>query len=72
MSTLICAGNCATIYVSSTKGGGFVVYILTALCAWMTHDMKVKDISKKQAVGADDDPGVVQETAVVEMPCMWK
>ena len=27
-----------------------VMIVLTALCAWMTHDMKVKDISKKQAV----------------------
>ena len=27
-----------------------VMIILTALCAWMTHDMKVRDISKKQAV----------------------
>ena len=26
-----------------------VMIILTALCAWMTHDMKVRDISKKQA-----------------------
>ena len=27
-----------------------VMIVLTALCAWMTHDMKVRDISKKQAV----------------------
>ena len=27
-----------------------VMIVLTALCAWMTHDMKIKDISKKQAV----------------------
>ena len=27
-----------------------VMIVLTALCIWMTHDMKVKDISKKQAV----------------------
>ena len=27
-----------------------VMIVLTCLCAWMTHDMKVKDISKKQAV----------------------
>ena len=27
-----------------------VMIVLTALCAWMTHGMKVKDISKKQAV----------------------
>lgn len=27
-----------------------VMIVLTALCAWMTHDMKVKNISKKQAV----------------------
>lgn len=27
-----------------------VMLILTCLCAWMTHDMKVRDISKKQAV----------------------
>ena len=27
-----------------------VMLVLTALCAWMTHDMKIKDISKKQAV----------------------
>ena len=27
-----------------------VMIVLTALCIWMTHDMKVRDISKKQAV----------------------
>ena len=27
-----------------------VMIVLTALCMWMTHDMKVKDISKKQAL----------------------
>ena len=27
-----------------------VMIVLTALCAWMTHDMKVRDISKKQAM----------------------
>ncbi len=27
-----------------------VMIVLTLLCAWMTHDMKVRDISKKQAV----------------------
>lgn len=27
-----------------------VMIVLTALCAWMTHGMKVRDISKKQAV----------------------
>ena len=27
-----------------------VMLVLTLLCIWMTHDMKVKDISKKQAV----------------------
>ena len=27
-----------------------VMIVLTALCAWMTHDMKIKDISKNQAV----------------------
>lgn len=27
-----------------------VMIVLTALCAWMTHNMKVRDISKKQAV----------------------
>ena len=27
-----------------------VMLVLTALCIWMTHDMKVRDISKKQAV----------------------
>ena len=26
-----------------------VMLVLTVLCAWMTHDMKVRDISKKQA-----------------------
>ena len=26
-----------------------VMILVTALCAWMTHDMKVRDISKKQA-----------------------
>lgn len=26
-----------------------VMIVLTALCAWMTHNMKVRDISKKQA-----------------------
>ncbi len=26
-----------------------VMIVLTALCAWMTHDMKVQNISKKQA-----------------------
>lgn len=27
-----------------------VMLVLTLLCIWMTHDMKVRDISKKQAV----------------------
>lgn len=27
-----------------------VMLVLTVLCIWMTHDMKVRDISKKQAV----------------------
>ena len=27
-----------------------VMIVLTVLCAWMTHDMKVQNISKKQAV----------------------
>ena len=27
-----------------------VMIVLTALCIWMTHDMKVRDLSKKQAV----------------------
>lgn len=27
-----------------------VMLVVTGLCAWMTHDMKVRDISKKQAV----------------------
>ncbi len=27
-----------------------VMIVLTALCAWLTHDLKVKDISKRQAV----------------------
>ena len=27
-----------------------VMIVLTLLCVWMTHDMKVRDISKKQAV----------------------
>ena len=27
-----------------------VMLVATGLCAWMTHDMKVRDISKKQAI----------------------
>ena len=39
------------IPITATLGIAWgVMIVLTALCAWMTHNMKVRDISKKQAV----------------------
>ena len=39
-----------------------VMIVLTALCAWMTHGMKVKDISKKQAEAEETKKSVVYYT----------
>ena len=35
---------------ASMVGTGCVMLVLTLLCVWLTHDLKVRNISKRQAV----------------------